>query len=134
MDPSSRRPQAFPPGVERLDDRSAMSEAPGLSSGEREGAGREPTRVVPESQRARLVRHGRRARLYAMAGAFVALIVVLTALTTANPRSVKLDWLVGSTNTSLVWIVLAATAVGWLLGILMSTLFRYRTRRPPTRA
>ena len=111
-----------------------MREAAGLPRGDGPGSGREATRLEPESHRARLVRHGRRARLYAMATAFVAVIVVLTALTTANPHSVKLDWVVGSTRTSLVWIVLAATVVGWLLGIVMSTLFLYRTRRQPSGA
>jgi uncharacterized integral membrane protein len=86
-----------------------------------------------ESRRARLLRHGRRARLYAWAVSFVALLVVLIVLIAANLRSVKLDWVVGSTRASLVWIVLAATVLGWLLGITTSVLFRYRTRRPQSR-
>jgi len=43
---------------------------------------------------------------------------------------VKLDWVVGSTHASLVWIILAAAVLGWLLGIATSIVFRYRTRRP----
>jgi len=86
-----------------------------------------------ESRRERLLRHGRRARLYAWAVSFVALLVVLIVLIAANLRSVKLDWVVGSTRASLVWIVLAATVLGWLLGITTSVLFRYRTRRPQSR-
>jgi len=83
-----------------------------------------------ESQRERVLRHGRRVRLYAWAVSFVALLVGLIVLITANLRSVKLDWVFGSTRASLVWIVLAATVLGWLLGITTSVLFRYRTRRP----
>jgi uncharacterized integral membrane protein len=77
-----------------------------------------------------LVRHGHRARLYAGAGAFVALLAILVVLITKNTRSVKLDWAVGSTHASLVWIVLAAAVIGWLLGIATGVVFRHRTRRP----
>jgi len=83
-----------------------------------------------ESRGARAARHGRRARLYATAGVFVALLVVLVALAAANDRTVKLDGIVGSTHASLVWVILVATILGWLLGIIMSALFRFRTRRP----
>lgn len=76
------------------------------------------------------MRHGHRARLYAGAGAFVALLAILVVLITKNTRSVKLDWAVGSTHASLVWIVLAAAVIGWLLGIATGVVFRHRTRRP----
>lgn len=83
-----------------------------------------------ESRGARFVRHGRRARLYTWAFAAIAVFVVLVVLVAANIRSVKLDWLFGSTHASLIWIILAAAVLGWLLGITTSILFRYRTRRP----
>jgi uncharacterized integral membrane protein len=90
--------------------------------------------VAPlESRGQRLARHGRRTRLYAWAVIFVAALVVLIVLIAANIRSVKLDWVVGSTHASLVWIILAATVLGWLLGIATSVLFRHRTRRPVPR-
>jgi uncharacterized integral membrane protein len=81
-----------------------------------------------ESRRARVARQGRRARLYATAFVFVALLVILVALAAANDRSVKLDWVAGSTQASLVWVIVIATLVGWLLGMIMSALFRFRTR------
>ena len=84
--------------------------------------------VEPRGQRRG--RHGRRARLYTWAFLLVALLVVLVALVAANTHSVKLDWVVGSTHASLVWIILAAAVLGWLLGIATSIVFRYRTRRP----
>lgn len=87
-------------------------------------------RAESETRGARALRHGRRARLYAWAVAGLVLLVVLIALVTANVRSVKLDWIVGSDHASLVWIVLAAAVLGWLLGIATCILFRYRTRRP----
>ena len=77
----------------------------------------------------RLRRLGQRTRLYAWAFVLVALIVVVIALAVANTRQVKLSWVVGTTRTSLVWIVVTAVILGWLLGIATSILFRLRTRR-----
>src|SRR5438105_15640721 len=84
---------------------------------------------VVESSRERLSRHGRRARLYSRAVLLVAVLVILILLIAANTRSVRLDWVVGSTHASLVWIILAAAVLGWLVGITTSVVFRYRTRR-----
>jgi uncharacterized integral membrane protein len=83
--------------------------------------------VEPRADRLR--RHGRRTRLYFLAFSFVALLVVLIALVVANTRQVKLSWVVGTSHASLVWIILAAAVLGWLLGIATSVLFRLRTRR-----
>ena len=88
------------------------------------------TSPLPETRRARLTRHGRRARLYTGAVVFVALFAVLVVLTTKNTRAVKLDWAIGSTHASLVWIILAAAVIGWLLGITTAIVFHHRTRRP----
>ena len=83
-----------------------------------------------ESRADRFVRSGRHARLYAGAVAFVVLLSGLIVLISANTHSVKLSWAVGSTRASLVWIVLAAAVLGWLLGITTAVVFRHRTRRP----
>jgi uncharacterized integral membrane protein len=77
----------------------------------------------------RLRRHGRRTGLYTWAVGLVALLVILIALVVANTRQVKLSWVVGTSQASLVWIILAAAVLGWLLGILTSEVFRLRTRR-----
>ncbi len=76
----------------------------------------------------RFRRHGQRVRLYGVAFALVALLVCLVALVLANRRSVKLSWVFGDTNASLVWIILAAAILGWLLGLATSIAFRRRTR------
>jgi uncharacterized integral membrane protein len=83
-----------------------------------------------ESRVKRLARHGRRVRLYSWAALFVASFAVLVVLTSANTHGVKLDWVVGSTQASLDWIVLAAAVLGWLLGITTVVVVRHRTRRP----
>ena len=83
-----------------------------------------------ESRTARTLRHGRRARLYAWAVVGIATFAMLIALVVANVRSVKIDWVFGSGHASLVWIVVGAAALGWLLGIATCIVFRYRTRKP----
>jgi uncharacterized integral membrane protein len=92
-----------------------------------------PSSSAPESRAERVRRHGRRVRLYTGAAVFVALLVVLIVLISANTRAVKLDWAVGSTRASLVWIILAAAVLGWLLGIATAVVFRFRTRQPRSR-
>jgi len=82
-----------------------------------------------ETRGDRLHRHGRRTGLYTWAFGLVALLVVLIALVAANTRQVKLSWVVGTGHASLVWIILAAAVLGWLLGIFTSVVFRLRTRR-----
>ena len=88
------------------------------------------TEPLGETRGARARRHGKRARLYAWAVLGVAVLVVLIALVAANVHSVKIDWVFGSTHASLVWIVLAAAVLGWLLGIATSVIFCFRTRKP----
>lgn len=83
---------------------------------------------VVEPRSARLRRHGRRTGLYAWAFGLIGLLVILIALVVANTRQVKLSWVVGTGDASLVWIVLAAAVLGWLLGIFTSVVFRLRTR------
>lgn len=45
-------------------------------------------------------------------------------------RARKLDSVVGGTHESLVWPVVAVTALGLFLGFATSVLLRYRARRP----
>jgi uncharacterized integral membrane protein len=89
-----------------------------------------PEPAVLETRGARALRHGRRARLYAWAVVGVVALVALVALVAANARSVKLDWIFGSGHASLIWIVVGAAVLGWLMGIATCILFRYRTRKP----
>jgi uncharacterized integral membrane protein len=104
--------------------------APEPSNGEGHAqAAPPPAASFDEPTRERLLRHARRVRLYSSATAVVTLLVVLILLISVNVRRVKIDWVVGSTRASLVWIVLAATVLGWLLGIATSASFRHRTRR-----
>jgi uncharacterized integral membrane protein len=96
----------------------------------REPHSEKPPAPSVESSSERIRRHGRRARLYVWAATSVALLAVLIVLISRNIRGVKLDWVFGSTHASLVWIILAAAVLGWLLGIATNVVFRHRTRTP----
>jgi uncharacterized integral membrane protein len=87
-----------------------------------------PTEPI-EPRGARLRRHGHRARLYAWAVIVIGLLIIVIALAVANTRQVKLSWVVGTSHASLVWIILAAAVLGWLIGIATSVVFGLRTRR-----
>ena len=87
-----------------------------------------PAEATVEPRSERLRRHGQRAGLYTWAFGLIVLLVVLIAPVVANTRQVKLGWVVGTSHASLVWIILAAAVLGWLLGIVTSVVFRSRTR------
>ncbi len=86
-------------------------------------------RVAREPRGDRLRRGTRRTWLYTWAGALVVLLVILIALVVANTRTVEVSWVFGSTRQSLVWIILVTAILGWLLGVVTSVIFRFRTRR-----
>jgi uncharacterized integral membrane protein len=79
---------------------------------------------------ARLRRKGRRFRMHLSAFVAVALLLCVVALALSNTAQVRLGWLLGSGSAPLVWIVILAALLGWLLGILTGSAFRWRTRAP----
>jgi uncharacterized integral membrane protein len=83
-----------------------------------------------ETRGGRLGRKARRARLHGSAIAAVALIAYLIALAVSNTARVKVGWVFGGSHVSLVWLVLFAAILGWLLGLATSARFHWRTRAP----
>jgi uncharacterized integral membrane protein len=83
-----------------------------------------------EPRGARLARHAHRVRLYLCAFLSVAVLVYVVALASSNTHRVRVDWVFGSSSVSLVWLVLLAVILGWLLGLLAAVAFRWRTRAP----
>jgi uncharacterized integral membrane protein len=67
--------------------------------------------------------------LYTWAVLFVLLLVILVILIAKNTQSVELDWVFGTSRASVVWVILAAAVIGWVLGIATSVVFRFRTRK-----
>src|SRR5215208_7010743 len=93
------------------------------------------TRNVPtnsatpvETRGERFRRKAHRSGLYLYAFSAVALLVCLVALAVANSHRVEFSWVVGTSTVSLVWIVIFTAILGWLLGIVTSAVFRWRTR------
>jgi uncharacterized integral membrane protein len=82
-----------------------------------------------ETKRERFRRHAARTRLQANAVAGVVLLAYLIALAALNTGRVKLDWVFASSRIGLVWIVMVAAILGWLLGVLSIAVFHWRTRR-----
>ena len=83
-----------------------------------------------ETRNGRFRRKAHRTRLHAYAIAAVALVAYLIALAATNTAHVKVNWVFGSSHVSLVWLVLFAAILGWLLGLATSATFHWRTRAP----
>jgi uncharacterized integral membrane protein len=89
-----------------------------------------PTASGTETRAERFRRKALRGRLHGYAIGAVALVAVLIALAASNTAQVNVNWLIGSSRVSLVWLVLAAAILGWALGLIASARFHWRTRAP----
>jgi len=58
----------------------------------------------------------------------IAAIVFLILLIARNTRQVKVDYVFGSTQARLIWLVIISAITGWVLGIVTAFLVRRRTR------
>ena len=82
----------------------------------------------PETSAEHFRRKALRGRLHGYAIGAVAVVAVLIALAASNTAQVKVNWLIGSSRVSLVWLVLAVALLGWALGLMASARFHWRTR------
>jgi len=87
----------------------------------------EPTPQETRGQRARRTR--RRAGLYAWVFVLAALLIVLVALAVQNTGPVEVSWVFGTGQVPLVWLIIFAAILGWLVGIVTGTVIRHSTRR-----
>jgi uncharacterized integral membrane protein len=83
-----------------------------------------------ETRLRRGLRYGHRGSLYGSIAVAIAAVVFLILLIARNTRHVKLDYVFGSTQARLIWLVIISAVTGWVLGIATSFLVRRRTRRP----
>lgn len=83
-----------------------------------------------ETRREHSRRKAHRSRLHGYAILAVTLVVFLIALAVSNTAAVKVSWVFGSSHVSLVWLVLFAALLGWLLGLVATGAFHWRTRAP----
>lgn len=90
-----------------------------------------PTTAIDRETRRDRSRHkAHRTRLHTYAIVTVALVASLTALAASNTANVKVNWVFGSSHVWLVWLVLFAAILGWLLGLAATAAFHWRTRAP----
>jgi len=95
-----------------------------------------PTRSIAdartggETRGSRMRRKAHRARLHGYAIATAVLVGYLVALAASNTAHVKANWVFGSSHVSIVWLVLFAAVLGWLLGLVATAAFHWRTRAP----
>jgi uncharacterized integral membrane protein len=85
-------------------------------------------RLLEESRLARSLRYGHRTGLYAAVALGIAGLVFLILLIARNTRHVKLDYVFGSAQARLIWLVVISAITGWVLGIVTAFLVRRRTR------
>ena len=105
-----------------------MSEGQAEQEAEQEAdAGAQP---IEESRLRRGLRYGHRTGLYVSLVVAIAALVFLILLIARNTRQVKIDYVFGSTQTRLIWLVVISSIAGWVLGIVTAFLIRRRTREP----
>ena len=83
-----------------------------------------------ETRRERSRRKAHRSRLHGYAIMALALVVFLIALAVSNTAQVRVNWVFGSSQVSLVWLVLFTAILGWLVGLVATATFHWRTRAP----
>ena len=91
---------------------------------------REATSVQEETRFERGVRYGHRTGMYVSLVVALGVLVFLVLLVARNTRQVKLDYVVDSTKTALIWLIIISAISGWVLGIATAFLVRHRTRGP----
>jgi uncharacterized integral membrane protein len=82
-----------------------------------------------ETRFRRGLRYTHRTWTYVSTVALVATIVSLILLIVENTRRVKVDYVFGTSNTRVVWLIIVSALAGWVLGLATSFLLRRRLRR-----
>jgi uncharacterized integral membrane protein len=83
---------------------------------------------LEESRLQRSLRYGHRTGLYLTLAVGIAAAVLLILLIARNTRQVKVDYVFGSTQARLIWLVVISAIIGWVLGIVTAFFVRRRTR------
>ena len=67
-------------------------------------------------------------RLYAILIGLVLIVAWLIAFIVKNGDRIKIDFVLFSAHTSLIWLIILLLAIGFLGGVLLSQLYRRRGR------
>ena len=84
--------------------------------------------AIEESRLQRGLRYGHRTGLYGSLVIAILAGIFLILLIARNTRHVKVDYVFGSGQARLIWLVIVSAITGWVLGIVTSFLIRRRTR------
>ena len=84
--------------------------------------------AIEETRLQRSLRYGHRTGLYASLVITILAGIFLILLIARNTRHVKVDYVFGSGQARLVWLVVISAITGWVLGLVTSFLLRRRTR------
>jgi uncharacterized integral membrane protein len=87
----------------------------------------EEERQLQADERGGLRSH--RTRMWVLAVAAVVVLVYIILLIAENAHRVKVHYVVGTSNTRLIWLIIIVGLLGWLLGIATSSIIRRRSRR-----
>jgi uncharacterized integral membrane protein len=87
----------------------------------------EEERQLQPEERGGLRSH--RTRMWVLAIAVVVVLVYIILLIAENAHHVKVHYVVGTSNTRLIWLIVIVGLLGWLLGIATSSIIRRRSRR-----
>jgi uncharacterized integral membrane protein len=67
-------------------------------------------------------------RLYAILIGLVLIVAWLIAFIVKNNDRIKIDFVLFSAHTSLIWLIILLLAIGFVGGVLLSQLYRRRSR------
>ena len=87
----------------------------------------EPERPIPAEEAGARRRLGTR-QVLPLAIALLA-VVYFVALIIENSHRVKVHYVVGTSNTRLIWLIIVSGILGWLVGLGITFLVRRRLRR-----
>jgi uncharacterized integral membrane protein len=68
-------------------------------------------------------------KLWAVLIGLVLAVTYVVAFVVENSTNVPVHWVFGTTHGSLIWVIVVSLAIGILVGVLLSQLYRRRRRR-----
>ena len=68
-------------------------------------------------------------RLWLGLGLLALVVAYVIAFVIKNSKSVKIHWVVGSSHSSVIWLIVVSFLIGMAVGVLLSWLYRRRRRR-----
>ena len=89
----------------------------------------EQVAAAEETRLRRGIRIAQHTRLYVSLIVVVLTMLYLILLIARNTRHVRVDYVFGSGDARVVWLIVLSALTGWVLGLATSYLLRRRTRR-----